>query len=96
MALELLDRERCKKCGTEGFHAYSENAEIGFKIEEHTCYACAHLEEYEDKQSDSKKKNYGVTEMVVAVHIDDEYADKDAPPTPLPTRGDWLKEMENK
>lgn len=96
LAIELLDRERCKKCGVEGWHAYSENSEIAFKIQEHTCYACAHLEEHEDKQSDSKTKKFGVTEMVVAIHVDDEYADKDAPPTPLPGRSDWLKEMQKK
>lgn len=95
-AVEILDRERCKKCGVEGWYAYSENSEIAFKIEEHTCYSCAHLEEHEDKQSNSKAKKFGVTEQVKAVHVDDEYADKGAPPTPLPTRTEWLLEMQKK
>lgn len=96
MALELLDRERCKKCGVEGWHAFSENSEIAFKIEEHNCYACAHLEEYEDKQSNSKAKKFGVTEMVRAVHVDDEYSTDDTPASPLPGRKDWLEEMYKK
>lgn len=96
MAIELLDRERCKKCGTEGWYAYSENSEIAFKIETHTCYSCAHIEEHEDKKADSKAKNYGVTEMVVPVHVNDEFAEKDSEPSPLPTRSDWLKEMQKK
>lgn len=96
MAIEILDRERCKKCGVEGWHAYSENSEIAFKIEEHTCYACAHLEEHEDKQSNSKAKKYGVTEMVRPIHVDDEYSEKGAPPAQLPTRSEWLQEMQKK
>lgn len=96
LAIEILDRERCKKCGVEGWYAYSENSEIAFKIEEHTCYACAHLEEHEDKQSNSKTKKYGITEMVRPVHVDDEYAKKGDPASPLPSRSDWLKEMQKK
>lgn len=96
MAIELLDRERCKKCGTEGWYAFSENSEIAFKIDEHHCYSCAHLEEHEDKQSNSKAKKYGVTEFVTAIHVDDEYAEKGTPPTPLPSRTQWLEEMAKK
>lgn len=95
-AIDILDRERCKKCGLDAWHAYSENdQEIMFKIVEHTCHGCAHLEQHEHKKSDKAPKKFGVTEMVEAVHTDTTLI----PPvydTPLPGREPWLEEMRDK
>lgn len=88
-AASRLAAERCKKCGTEAWHAHSENALIGFELSKHTCYGCAHLEEVEDKKSDKDKKEFGVTEQVKAVHVDWELGSTD----PLPTRHEWIEEM---
>lgn len=83
-AANRLANERCKKCGVEAWHAHSEDANILFKLEEHKCHACAHLEEVEDKKSDKEKKKHGVTEQVVAIHALDEA---------LPSRSDWIEEV---
>lgn len=91
----MLSNERCKKCGTEAWHAYTENNEITYIIDKHTCHSCAHLEAHEDKKSDKDKKEFGVTEMVKAVHVDTELAEP-VYDTPLPGRADWLKDMLNK
>lgn len=73
----------------EAWHAHSENNLIGFEIDNHTCYGCAHLEEVESKKSDKDKKKFGVTEQVKAVHIDwDSGSDE-----PLPSRSDWIEEV---
>lgn len=94
-AIDILDRERCKKCGLDAWHAFSENEDVLFKIVEHTCHGCAHLEQHEDKKSDSAKKQYGVTEMVEAVHSDTTLA-VPVYDTPLPGRDEWLEEMRGK
>lgn len=91
-AAQRLSNERCKKCGVEAWHAYSENAEIAYAIDTHECHSCAYLESHEDKKSDKDKKDFGVTEMVKAVHVDTELAEPILD-SPLPTRQDWIDDL---
>lgn len=91
-AVYILDSEKCPKCGTPAWWAFSENSEIQFEVEETTCHACAHLEQHEEKHSDSKKKRHGVTDTVKAVHADWELGED----TPLPVRSDWYAELQTK
>lgn len=84
-AAAKLASEVCRKCGTEAWHAHSENNVIDFEIVEHNCYGCAHLEEVESKKSDKAKKKFGVTEQVRAKNV---FEDEE-----LPGRADWLKEI---
>lgn len=88
-AANRLAGEKCRKCGTDAWHAHSENREIAFEVTKHTCYGCAHLEQEEDKKSSKDKKEFGVTPQVRAVHVDWENGSED----PLPGRADWLKEI---
>ena len=74
-AIDILDSEKCRKCGTPTWQGCSENADIQFEIDEHHCYACEYLEQYEDKKSDKDPKKFGVTEFVKAIHSDAELHD---------------------
>lgn len=91
-ALYILDSEKCPKCGTPAWWAFSENAEIQFEVEETTCHACAHLEQHEEKHSNSKSKRHGITDTVKVVHADWEMGEE----TPLPSRNDWYAELKAK
>jgi len=85
-AVNMIDNEKCRKCGTEMWLAFSEDRDIQFEVEDHACHACAHLEEVQDKRSDKDAKKYGVTEFVKAVHADSEL--KDIKPEDVP-KLDW-------
>lgn len=92
LAVDILDQEKCGKCGTPAWWAFSEDNNIQFEVDEHKCEACAFLDEHESKQKDDDKK-FGVTETVKVVHVDWEFGDKDAK---LPTRSDWYAELAKK
>lgn len=82
----MIDAEKCRKCGIDFWLAYSDDPEIQFEIDEHTCHACAYQEQHEDKKSDKDPKKFGVTEFVVPVHSDSEL--RDIKPEDIP-KLDW-------
>ena len=62
------------------WHAYSDNQNIKFDIEEIKCEACVVLDEHNDKQKDKKA---GVTPSIKT----GAYFEEDG----LPTRSDWFQ-----
>lgn len=65
MAVEMLEREKCSKCGVPAWLAYSEDSTLGFDLDHIDCYACAHKERIEEERSKREqkdgKKDYGRT-----------------------------------
>lgn len=55
VALEILDEETCKGCGTPAWIGRSTNNEIVFDLKGTVCYACAELE----KNKEAQEKNRG-------------------------------------
>ena len=70
----------CNKCGTPLWYGRSEHSSIEFHVEHSTCYSCAELETYREKQRDSRpgESTYTVMDTV-------EYSDgsKESMPSPL-------------
>lgn len=96
-AIHTLDAEKCRKCGTSAHEAFSEDPNIQFAIDEHTCHACAFLEDYEDKKSDKDKKKFGVTEFVKSEYVGfDEEGKELIGEVPLTARQDWLNSLRDK
>ena len=81
-AFEVLDSEKCGKCGVPAWHAFSEDSSIAFAMAEHVCYACEHKEKEDEKV---KKEKPGVTRYVKAVP--EEGFEE------LPTRAEFQKQM---
>jgi hypothetical protein len=74
--------ERCSQCGTPAWWAYSTDNMIQFKVEDHTCQACAVREAAEEAQ---EKRQPGTVKIVRTVPaFDDE---------PLPTRQDFYESL---
>lgn len=92
-AVHILDKEKCGKCGTPAWLAFSENPYILFEMEEIKCEACAVADQDNEKQKD--KTSHGVTRIPKAVHADWEF-EKDGEKSPLPGRRDWYEELANK
>lgn len=67
------------------WHAYSEDQNIKFDIDEIKCEACVVLDEHNDKQKDKKP---GVTPSIKTGTFFEE--------DDLPTRSDWFKELQEK
>jgi hypothetical protein len=80
-AYQILEDEKCPKCGMASWHAFSENSEIEFEIQHMDCYACEYKETYEARE---KKQKAGRTNHVVAKHIDGEE---------LPGRREFFEEL---
>jgi hypothetical protein len=77
-ATQILDDEKCQKCGVEAWHAYSTDNTIAFEAEDITCQACAHKEQIEEAEGDKKQR--GTTKVVRAVPEEgfDELPDRNA------------------
>lgn len=82
----MIDAEKCRKCGLDFWVAQSDDPEIAFEIEEHSCHSCAYLEQHQDKKSDKDAKKFGVTEFPKPVHTDSELVGID--PAKVP-KIDW-------
>ena len=74
--------ERCSQCGTPAWWAFSSNNEIQFKVEDHTCEACAERDRAEEKQEKRQPGTHKIVRTVPAVEGE-----------PLPTRGDFYEEI---
>lgn len=83
MAVQILDDEKCPKCGVPAWWAYSENSNIEFSLEHIDCEACKFQEDEEKK---IKTKPKGRTNYVKAKAAVGE----------LPTRTDFGKEMQKR
>lgn len=66
-AFQILEDEKCPKCGVPIWHAFSENNEIEFDLEHVDCYSCEHKETFEEKE---KKPKAGRTTHVKPKHFD--------------------------
>jgi hypothetical protein len=44
-AVQVLTEEKCPSCGVPLWHAYSEDAAVGFTEDLHVCYSCKHADE---------------------------------------------------
>lgn len=84
-AYKIFEEERCPQCGIHLWHAYSDDSNIKFDIEEVKCESCVVLDQHNDN---SKDKKPGVTPSVqTGVYFEED---------PLPTRSDWFKELNKK
>lgn len=67
-AYQILQDETCHQCGNPIWICRNEFADsVGFKVREIKCFAKAELEKHQERQQkkDSKKKKYGVQEVIV-------------------------------
>jgi hypothetical protein len=69
----------CNKCGTPLWYGRSEHSAIEFHVEHSTCYSCAELESYREKQRDSKPGESTFTVMDTT-----QYSDGTKEPLPSP------------
>lgn len=83
VAMEILDDEKCPKCGLPAWHAYSENNAIGFELDHITCHSCEFKELEEKKNKD--EDHPGRTVFVKA------YSEVEG--EPLPGRRDFQEEV---
>lgn len=86
-AYQILQDETCQQCGNPVWICHNEFADsVGFKVREIKCFAKAELEKHQERQQkkDSKKKKYGVQEIIVAYAYDGHE---------LPTRRSYLEEQ---
>lgn len=67
MALQIIEDEKCPKCGVPVYWAYSEDNAITFKMDHIDCFACAHREREEKDRPKNYKQTPGRTEFVKAV-----------------------------
>lgn len=79
-ALQILDAETCKSCGTPAWLGHSTNNHIQFDIEEATCYGCLELGKAQEERNKAKKSNkeHGKTYYPVPKNV--------FPEKPLPSR----------
>lgn len=66
MAYEMVEAEKCGKCGVPAYWAYSEDSSITFELEDVECYSCGFQEAAEAK----KKSKPGVRTVVRAIPED--------------------------
>jgi hypothetical protein len=64
-ACQILEDEKCPKCGVPTWHAYSTDSTIAFHLDEITCHACATKEQAESTETDKDRK-FGTTKVVSA------------------------------
>lgn len=83
MAVNILDNEKCPKCGVPSWWAYSTDNAIDFKTHEQVCHACEHKELEEAKTK--VKPRAGSTRFVKAVAVDG---------CELPTRRDFGERLQ--
>lgn len=83
-AYETLEAEKCGRCGVPVWWAFSEDSTIEFKMDEHTCHACAH-KEADDKKRSKQEPKAGVTRFVKAAPVEGF--------TELPSRADFQESM---
>lgn len=78
--MDILDREKCPKCGNPAWIAFNDDNSIQFETEEIVCHACAHTEQEDSTRKDSDK-DFGVSRFATAFNVMDtlEDADKDNP-----------------
>lgn len=82
MAVQMLDDEKCPKCGVPVWWAYSEDNSISFELDHIDCYACAHQKQEEEG---IKKETPGRTNFVRPV--------PEAGFDSLPTRADFVQQQ---
>lgn len=70
----------CNKCGTPLWYGRSEHSSIEFHVEHSTCYSCAELETYREKQRDSRPGESTYTVMDTVGYSD---GTKEPMPSPL-------------
>jgi len=58
-AFEILEQERCGKCGTPKYLAYNDSDDILFRVHEETCHACAAIERHDRDGLESRKNKDG-------------------------------------
>ena len=81
MAVNILDNEKCPKCGVASWWAFSTDNTIEFEVHEQTCHSCAHKEQHEAKLAREKVKPKAGTTMFVKAKAIEDYE--------LPTRRDF-------
>lgn len=69
----------CNKCGTPLWYGRSEHPAIEFHVEHSTCYSCAELDSYREKQREQKPGESTYTVMRTV-----EYSDGSKEPLPSP------------
>ena len=87
VALHMLNKQTCQKCGKPIWICRSSDRNLTFSVRKGICYASAELEKEQKKLDDSKQKGAklkpGEFLYTVAKMIHDDQ--------PLPTRAEWLE-----
>lgn len=83
MALTILEKETCQKCGQPLWICRSDNRNLLFKVKRDTCYATAELEK-DQKKKQRKELKPGEYEYVVPFM---------RPDGPFPSRKEYLTAM---
>lgn len=58
-AYQILETERCPKCGLPRYICQNSSNDILFRVDEGTCYASAAVEEHDRRGLNSRKKSDG-------------------------------------
>ncbi|MGN6654580.1 MAG: hypothetical protein ACTHJ9_04475 [Rhodanobacter sp.] len=85
-AAKQIAEERCGRCGTPAWWAYSADQNISFDLEDHTCHACAAIETAEEAQKERPKGTHKIARVAPVTY-------KDGTEEPLPTRADFYKAL---
>lgn len=85
VAMHLLNKQKCPKCGKPVWICRSSNNMLTFSVRTEVCYASAELEKAQAELSKRKKElKPGEFHYVVPKMLND---------TPLPTRAEWIKSL---
>jgi hypothetical protein len=72
-AMQILEDEPCKECGSQIWICRNESAaHVGFKVKIATCFAKAELDRHQEREEKKKKKNkkHGEQEYVLPYAYD--------------------------
>lgn len=90
IAWQILQDETCSSCGMPSWYGRSESNLIEIVMEESVCEGCAEKDRQQNERR--KEKSYEATPGAIDYPVA-RSVDKDIP---LPTRRDWLRELQTR
>lgn len=85
MAWTILQKETCHECGNPLWICRSSDNNLSFSVRKGMCYAKLAMDKWRESKAGKNMKD-GETPYTVPVRYDEEL--------PLPTRSEWIKEMQ--
>ena len=85
---DILDKEKCPKCGTPAWFAFNDDNMIDFEDDTITCEACAFMDRTE-KDAKDRDKEHGVTHFAKPKHAYEGIAGMEDEDMTLPGRREY-------